>query len=85
MSHDYHEGPDDAVIYDGCGECDDRAAEPLSGLLTLDAANFERLRARMLAVEYGDSDHYRTGNEARLGSALYKIQILHERHGRVIA
>lgn len=85
MSHAYHQGPEDAVLYDDCAECDARAADPLSGLLHLDATTFARLRDRMTAVEYEETDGYRSGNEAKLGRALYYIGLLLERHGRVTA
>jgi hypothetical protein len=86
MSHDYHEGPEDAVLYDGCDECDHRAANPLDGLLTLDGQNMERLLGRVLSVEYGlgPADRYRTGNEARLGHALYRLLVLAERHPEIM-
>jgi hypothetical protein len=81
MSHDYHEGPEDAVLYDGCAECDARATKPLDALLNLDDRSFPILLARVRAVEFGDgSASYLTGNEAALGRALYGILILLERH-----
>lgn len=90
MSHDPHEGPDDAVIYDGCGECDARAANPLSALLALDDVNYERLRDRMILIEHHSRsgsrspEGYRSQNEMRLGQALYRISVLEQRHGPVI-
>lgn len=80
MSHDYHQGPEDAILYDGCEECDQRAADPMNGLLHLDSASFVELWERMLAVEGDDSDHYRTRNEAALGHHLNSVRILIERH-----
>lgn len=55
MSHDPHEGPEDAVLYDGCDECDERAASPLDALCHLDSTSFATLRDRMLATEYVDA------------------------------
>lgn len=83
MSHDYHKGPEDAVLYDGCDECDHRAANPVDALLHMDSTNYALLRERMLAVEFGTGDSYRTHNEARVGKALYYIAVLEERHGPV--
>ena len=83
MSHDFHQGPEDAVLFDYCAECDERADDPIKALLSLDSGNFERLLARMRAVELGDGrEAYRTRNEARVGSGLYHIHVLLERHGR---
>lgn len=84
--HDYHVPVEGAILYDGCAECDRRAADPLTGLLNLDATNFARLHARMVAVELeGDADHYRSINEATLAKALYRIHVLAERHPGWIA
>ena len=82
MSHDIHEGPDGAILYDGCDECSARANDPLSGLLALDHDNFARLHKRVLDVE----DHggtYLTVNEAKIGQALGRLLILIERHPQV--
>lgn len=84
MSHDYHRGPADSILYDGCEECDSRAANPLNGLCQLDGERFPRLWERMLAVEDADSDTYRSRNEAKLGHALNTIRILLERHPGVM-
>lgn len=84
MSHDYHRGPEDAVLYDGCEECTERAADPLNALLNLDEANMLRLVDRVRAVEFGrDADHYRSRNEAQVGKALYRVLVLVERHPEV--
>lgn len=82
MSHDYHQGPEGAVLYDGCQECDERAIDPLKGLANLDASSYQVLRRRMLEVEFG-MGHYLTGNEASLGRALHTIFVLEERYGQV--
>jgi hypothetical protein len=84
MSHDYHQGPEGAVLYDDCAECDARAAKPLDALLHLDAAHFSTLENRMYEVEYRKTGHYLTGNEAKVGKALYAISILNQRHGGVM-
>lgn len=84
MSHDLHNGREGTIIYDGCAECDERAAEPLIALLNLDSGNFQALRARMLDVEFGEGGGYYSDNEARVGRALYRIAVLEERHGRII-
>jgi hypothetical protein len=85
MSHDYHESHfEDTIIFDGCGECDERAKDPIKALLNLDAENYQALRGRMLAVEFGDeSEGYRSANEARVGKHLYAIAVLEERYGGV--
>lgn len=84
MSHDYHQGREGTIIFDGCAECDERAADPIKALLNLDTENFQRLRERMLSVEFGDdSNYYRSDNEARVGKHLYALAVLEERHGAV--
>ena len=81
MSHSYHQGPEDAVLYDGCDECDDRAANPLEALLALDETNMRRLLERTRSVHGGnDRNDYRSDNEARLGLALYRLLVLIERY-----
>lgn len=80
MSHDYHVGPDDAVLFDGCDECSDRANNPLDGLMTLDGERLAMLHKRVLDVEFRGTDHYRTDNEARIGRALYRLLVLLERY-----
>jgi len=85
MSHDLHDGPDDAVLYDGCAECDSRADQGIAGILNLDAQNVARLSSRMQAVEYGHGvAAYRSHNEARLGRELYYVSLLLERHPDVL-
>lgn len=84
MSHGPHTGPGDAVLYDGCEECDERAARPLMGLLHLDSQSFVRLRDRMLAVEGRTGEGYRSSNEASLGGALAMVRVLNQRHGAVL-
>ncbi len=84
VSHDYHDSHHaDAIIFDGCGECDTRAADPIKALLHLDSQNYAALCARMRAVEFSGTEGYRSANEARVGSALYAIAVLEERHGSV--
>jgi hypothetical protein len=86
MSHDPHTGPEDAVLHDGCEECARRAAKPLDGLCHLDLDTYSRMRARMIAVEYGTGDEsYRSDNEAALGHALYLISVLEDRNGPIYA
>lgn len=86
MSHDYHRGPRDAILYDGCAECDARAADPMDGLLRLDIETFVEFWERMRAVEYGDGpfgsghESYRSTNEAKVGKHLYYISLLLQRH-----
>lgn len=80
MGHDYHEGPDGAVLYDGCEECDERAADPINGLLRLDGERFRTLWKRMIEVERENKGEYLTFNERALGRHLYYITVLEERH-----
>lgn len=84
MSHDYHQGPEGAVLYDGCAECEQRAADPINALLNMDAATFAILENRMFGVEYDGRESYLTDNEAKVGKHLYYISILNERHGAVM-
>ena len=84
MSHDVHEGPEGAALFDGCEECDERAKDPLNALLRMDTDTFSRLKNRMFEVEYEYRGAYLTDNEARVGHVLYMISILNERHGSVM-
>jgi hypothetical protein len=89
MSHGYHEGPEDALLFDGCDECDARAADPIDALLRLDPERFETLWQRMRATEYGDAAvpdrlrkanlRYRSTNEAKVGKHLYYVSLLLQR------
>ncbi len=83
MSHGYHEGPEDAILYDGCDECETRS-KSIEGLLGLDSPNLRLLIDRMLAVELGRIDRtptawYRTGTEKVAGRNLYYVYVLVER------
>ena len=88
MSHDYHgdlDGFPDAILYDGCEECEARAEKGLSGLLDLDSANLGLLWRRCVNEEYGgsveqnDAGRYRSACEAKLGWQLYLVGVLTER------
>jgi hypothetical protein len=84
MSHSYHRGPEGAVLYDFCWECDDRAGDPLNGLMMLDKDNMARLLARVHAVEFDHTeDSYLTANEAKIGRALYRLLVLLERYPEI--
>lgn len=84
--HAYHEGlgcPDATILYDGCEECEERAAAGIQGVFALDTNNFWLLWQRMLRTDYGfdnGADHYLTQAEAQLGSRLYNMAVLMERH-----
>ena len=85
MTHDLHDGPADAILYDGCDECDHRASEGIAGALHMDPITFSRMWSRMMSVERGeDRDSYRTDNEARVGKQLYYMSLLVERHPTVV-
>jgi hypothetical protein len=88
-SHVYHgdlPGYDpEAILHDGCPECDDRAKRGLDGLCELDHGNFVLLWRRMLNTEYSrgggdDAGRYRSDCERRLGHQLYLMGVLLERH-----
>lgn len=86
--HDLHSGPEDALFFDDCVECTERARNPLDALLQLDAERFQILRSRMMGVEFGEGEDralkgYRTFNEQKVGRALYYVALLEERHGKV--
>lgn len=91
MMHDHHGSlpgyNPNAILHDGCGECEARAAKGVGGLLELDANNLDLLWQRVLNTEYGgktaqnDAGEYRSDCEARLGHHLYFIGILLERCG----
>lgn len=85
MSHAYHDGPEDAILYDNCAECDSRAANPLEGLTRLDSERFALLVERVRDVEWPPyRESYRTANEARLARGMYLILGLLERHADVL-
>lgn len=84
MSHDYHDGPEGAVLFDGCEECDYRAENPMDALLRMDNTTFSTFENRMFEVEYENRGSYLTSNEAKVGRVLYLISILNERHGAVM-
>lgn len=83
-THVYHEWPDGAerpVLYDGCPECAKRASEPWK----LDSDNFARAWQLMVNVEHPSTRNegrtfYRTINEAKLCKMLYGMAVLMERH-----
>jgi hypothetical protein len=80
MSHNAHTGPEDAILFDGCDECSDRANDPIDGLMWLDEEHLSRLHRRVTDVEFLGRDHYRTVNEAKIGRALYRLLVLLERY-----
>jgi hypothetical protein len=81
--HVYHDElgcPDGTILFDGCPECEERA-QGIQGACELDATNFRVLWGRMISTEFGEGDdRYRTHAEARLGSRLYNMAVLMERH-----
>jgi hypothetical protein len=89
--HDFHPGllgyDPDAILHDGCEECEARALKGVAGLLELDAGNLDLLWRRVVNTEYGgksepnDAGEYRSDCESRLGHHLYFIGILLERCG----
>jgi len=91
MTHDYHPGlpgyDPDAILHDGCGECEVRSGRGVAGLLELDARNIELLWWRVVNTEYGgktepnEAGEYRSDCESRLGHQLYFIGVLLERLG----
>lgn len=80
--HRYH--PDaargdntNAVLFDDCGDCAERAR---SLGLGLDGHNFSAIWRRMIDVEYRFHGAYLSETEAALGSALFKITLLIQRN-----
>lgn len=88
-THDYHEGLDgyhaDAVLQDGCGECDARARKGLEGLLDLDHVRLPKLWDLMVATRWGGSTDVharaRSINDALATRQLYAMALLLERSG----
>lgn len=88
--HDYHPGLEkydpDAILQDGCEECEARAGKGLGGLLELDLGNLDLLWRRCLTTEYGgkksdpEAGRYRSDCEARLGHQLYLVGVLLQNH-----
>lgn len=91
MVHVYHPGLDgydpEAILFDGCEECEERSKKGVKGLLELDSTNIELLWRRCLNTSYGgrsfgseEAGKYRSDCEARLGNELYLIGVLLQRH-----
>ena len=70
MTHRYHpdaDDPEDAILYDDCGRCDQQA----EFLLNLDATKMRRLWDRTVAFERDDEGGYMTANERLAGKRLW--------------
>lgn len=82
MSHDVHDGPEGAFLFDGCEECDERSADPIEALLRFDDDRFLDFTSLMLAIEYGvgQPTTYLTANEAKVGRHLYYVSLLVQRN-----
>lgn len=93
-SHVYHGdlGPEGTIFYDGCEECEERAAQGIQGLLTQDPERVEAIWRRMLVTEghgqgvedvgrYPVKGGYMSNAEARVGRSLYYLAVLYERAG----
>lgn len=88
MSHDpnAHSENENGILYDGCAECEERAAAGLEGLLRLDSTNIDLLWNRMLNTEYygkgkPEAGVYISYCERQLGHELYLMAVLLERTG----
>lgn len=96
MTHAHHESlPDynpDAVLQDGCPECERRAEQGLAGLLELDSERVAKLWRMMLArdrgweiadlnTESGQVEGPGSVCDAKLCTILYRIAVLLGRHG----
>ena len=77
--HGLHDGPEGAILFDGCEECDARASDPIDALLKFDGERFLDFTERMLHVEYDGQGSYLTKNEAKVGRHLYYISLLVQR------
>jgi hypothetical protein len=79
--HDHHENlPDydpEAVVQHGCGECMERAAQGMAGLLALDWENGRRAVERAIAWNYGSLGV--TETEAELLRPLWHMLVWLER------
>lgn len=73
---------EEAILQDGCEECEERSRSGLAGLLHLDDVSLDILWRRMLNTEYGGAvtpnvaGRYRNETEARLGHQLYLVGCL---------
>jgi hypothetical protein len=93
--HCYHGGlpgyDPEAILHDGCEECEERASAGVSGMLALDQTNLDLLWRRCLNSEYSqggggeEAGEYRSNCEARLGHQLYLFGVLSERSEREAA
>jgi len=89
VAHEALPGYDpEAILKDGCPECEGRADAGLRGILQLDANNLNRLWRRMLneQMTFKVSDqhreewgYYRSQCEVRAGETLYLLGVLEER------
>lgn len=73
--------PEEAILYDGCAECEGRAESLFLLVSGLDRVNLHRLWAKMKEVERDGEDDYRTFAEAKAGRHLYAAALLMERLG----
>lgn len=83
MSHGVHNGPDGMLLFDGCAECEERAQDPLGGLLQLD---HDRALAawRLMRAEHwsggGGAGREVSECEDALITALYRVAVWLERN-----
>ncbi len=88
--HVYHQGLPgynaNAVLQDGCPECEDRSKRGLDGFLELDEGNSRKLWYLMVRSEWGGSeDNHRAVSacDARMSKALYRVAVMLERYSNV--
>ncbi len=77
MSHDYHQGPEGTIFYDGCEECTHKAKDPV---IHLDQQRSRLLWQKMMDVEVFDNGSYRSGNEKIAAMQLWRIYLFLERN-----
>ena len=85
MTHRYHPDPamgdhPDAIVFDGCAECEARADLGIQGLVYYDRETFDRLWNRMLDVEKDDLEGHRNKTEQKLCRSLYCMALLMGRY-----
>lgn len=83
MSHGVHDGPAGMVLFDGCAECKERAADPLHALLHMDQHNALKMWRLMRAERWsGGEGAGREVSECEgiVLEATYRIAVYLERN-----
>lgn len=88
MSHAYHEGlphyNPDALLHDGCPECEERAAEGIGAINSMDWRRGRCAVERAVAYNRGDLERPVTdASEARFLNALWNVLVWLQRETEI--